>query len=219
VNNARHHWLRLLRAAFSYIPRIRRRKGGNHYPRAPSRETQVAIAILDRAVVEVQDFDAPGVPEFPRRRFLSPERSAIEAFWRFPCCAKGTPLARSPSPQESPLRDTLLGGRSDSLKVVAHVRLYRGGPALEERARVAALPVGPPLTGVLSLLTITSPPISRSTVQAARNLNPRRRHCLPARSRFCLQEASCGVLAVSTARPARSDRRFAPFSLRRMHTF
>src|SRR5262249_26187284 len=31
-------------------------------PRAPSRETQVSQAILDRAVVEVRDFDGPGVP-------------------------------------------------------------------------------------------------------------------------------------------------------------
>src|SRR5262249_28197767 len=33
------------------------------YPRAPSRETQVAAAILDRMVVEVRDFENdPGVP-------------------------------------------------------------------------------------------------------------------------------------------------------------
>src|SRR4030095_621377 len=32
------------------------------YPRVPSRETQVSAAILDGAVVEVRDFDAPGVP-------------------------------------------------------------------------------------------------------------------------------------------------------------
>ena len=37
------------------------------YPRAPSRETQVAMAILDRAVVEVRDFENdPGVPEVTR---------------------------------------------------------------------------------------------------------------------------------------------------------
>jgi GAF domain-containing protein len=37
------------------------------YPRAPSRETQVATAILDRAVVEVRDFENdPGVPEVTR---------------------------------------------------------------------------------------------------------------------------------------------------------
>ena len=37
------------------------------YPRAPSRETQVATAILDRAVVEVRDFENdPGVPELTR---------------------------------------------------------------------------------------------------------------------------------------------------------
>jgi GAF domain-containing protein/CheY-like chemotaxis protein/HAMP domain-containing protein len=37
------------------------------YPRAPSRETQVATAILDRAVVEVRDFEHdPGVPEMTR---------------------------------------------------------------------------------------------------------------------------------------------------------
>jgi GAF domain-containing protein len=32
------------------------------YPRVPSRETQVSTAILDGTVVEVRDFDAPGVP-------------------------------------------------------------------------------------------------------------------------------------------------------------
>jgi signal transduction histidine kinase len=32
------------------------------YPRVPSRETQVSSAILDGVVVEVRDFDAPGVP-------------------------------------------------------------------------------------------------------------------------------------------------------------
>src|SRR5258706_485384 len=32
------------------------------YPRLPSRETQVSSAILDRTVVEVRDFEAPGVP-------------------------------------------------------------------------------------------------------------------------------------------------------------
>jgi two-component system, NtrC family, sensor kinase len=37
------------------------------YPRAPSRATQVATAILDRAVVEVRDFENdPGVPEVTR---------------------------------------------------------------------------------------------------------------------------------------------------------
>jgi GAF domain-containing protein/DNA-binding response OmpR family regulator/anti-sigma regulatory factor (Ser/Thr protein kinase) len=37
------------------------------YPRAPSRETQVATAILDRSVVEVRDFEKdPGVPEVTR---------------------------------------------------------------------------------------------------------------------------------------------------------
>ena len=37
------------------------------YPRAPSRETQVATAILDRAVIEVRDFENdPGVPEVTR---------------------------------------------------------------------------------------------------------------------------------------------------------
>ena len=32
------------------------------YPRPPSRETQVATAILEREVIHVPDFDAPGVP-------------------------------------------------------------------------------------------------------------------------------------------------------------
>jgi GAF domain-containing protein len=36
---------------------------GSVYPRAPSRETQVATAILDRAIVHVPDFDDPGVPK------------------------------------------------------------------------------------------------------------------------------------------------------------
>jgi GAF domain-containing protein/anti-sigma regulatory factor (Ser/Thr protein kinase) len=35
---------------------------GSVYPRPPSRDTQVATAILDRSVVHIPDFDAPGVP-------------------------------------------------------------------------------------------------------------------------------------------------------------
>src|SRR5215467_228820 len=33
------------------------------YPRSPSRDTQIAAAILDRKVVHVPDSEAPGIPE------------------------------------------------------------------------------------------------------------------------------------------------------------
>jgi len=33
------------------------------YPRPPSRDTQIAAAILDRKVVHVPDSEAPGIPE------------------------------------------------------------------------------------------------------------------------------------------------------------
>jgi GAF domain-containing protein/anti-sigma regulatory factor (Ser/Thr protein kinase) len=59
------------------------------YPRPPSRDTQVATAILDRAVVHIPDFDAPGVPaaSLPLARALG-YRSILVA----PMLREGDPI-------------------------------------------------------------------------------------------------------------------------------
>jgi signal transduction histidine kinase/putative methionine-R-sulfoxide reductase with GAF domain len=142
------------------------------YPRVPSRETQVSAAILDGAVVEVRDFDAPGVPpsSVPLARALG-----YRSILAIPMLRQGKPIgaiavARAEtgpfSPEEIELLQTFA---NQAVIAIENVRLFN-----ELQARTAELTrsvgelhalseVGQAISSTLDLHTVLSTIVARAT--------------------------------------------------------
>jgi GAF domain-containing protein/CheY-like chemotaxis protein/anti-sigma regulatory factor (Ser/Thr protein kinase) len=110
------------------------------YPRLPSRETQVSMAILDRTVVQVHDFDAPDVPavSVPLARALGYRSILVVPMLREATPIGAIAVARSEAGEFSAKHVELLQTFADQAVIaIENVRLFKELEARNGELRVA----------------------------------------------------------------------------------